>query len=968
MQLSGSYKSQPFKPPKKAPQSTDRVGKVKLINTQGRTAPVHAPNVSKTTSPNNNAKYIGTNGKSNGLSKDQKYCSLMYRKYTTKKNKTWDGDAYGIYSLTKKILRIYKTTGKYIGSTTLKEDLNDEIVMKCNGMEYQLDYFIEPSMNFEYKAVREALSPSSATPQAPSSVVPSSEKSLVSATKSSSVKNNKTLTLNSEKPNKITTEGPIPVSKNCSTTSTINKRPLSSLKDASTSSNSSQEPVKKQRVYSKFQNPLIVRPLTPVGDKDQNGLDSTLARSNKQNKPNTKASPLHNPLEIENALVMNNKDPDVCTDVVVDPLIGSLLRPHQREGVKFMYDCIMQVKSPDISGCLLADEMGLGKTLMTITVIWTLLKQTPLPKQISQKNSKSLNGEISKVLIICPVTLIANWKKEFKKWIGLQKIGVLTLNNPKNGSDKDKQDFSNFLKVQRTYQVLIMSYEKTLSLQSIFSDEDINQYLDLIVCDEAHRLKNNNSKILQILKTCDFKKKILLTGTPIQNDLNEFFTIIDFLNPGIAGSYNSFKKTFINPITRAREMSNVGNQDIVELGNDRSAELIEMTSQFVLRRTNDILNKYLPPKTDYIVFCKSTPHQVELAKSILVQSNINLDKVSFSSALGLITLFKKLCNSPALIESDSYFQNSDMKTLNPRGDTHFHTSGKLAVLHQLLETIKNTTNDKIVIISNYTQTLDIVEDMLRMSQLTFVRLDGSTPTKIRDQHVQTFNTIPSVRCFLLSAKSGGVGLNLIGGNRLILFDNDWNPAIDAQAMGRVHRDGQKKPCYIYRLVTAGFIDEKILQRQLMKINLSKQILKDSAEGATGDGKSNNNHSNIFEQADLKDLFTIRTDTKSNTHDLICGCTGDCQAVDETQFVKIQKPTSEIPQLGFIKASEAQSQIDHNNFKSEMERKLLMQQCLNGYKHIDPHLKDNMGSYYKSKLKDPVLQASSNVSVSFILEK
>lgn len=961
MQLSGSYKSQPFKPPKKAPQGTNRVGKVKLINTQGHTAPVHAPNVQKNLISNNDTKCTNTNGNQNDLKKDHKYCSLMYRRYTTKKNKTWDGDAYGVYSFMKNTLRIYKTTGGYIGSPILKEKLTDELIMKCNGMEYQLDYFIEPSMTFEYKAVREALTPSASASQASPPVVPSNENSLSSASKNTIMKTNKNSSLNPEKPHMISTKSPICVSKDSSMTLT-NKRSLFSSKVSSSSSLANQEPMKKPRVYSKFQNPLLVRPLSPLGSKDQNSLDLP------QTKPKSKANPLHNPSEIENALVMNNRDPEECTDVVVDPLLGSLLRPHQREGVKFMYDCIMQVKSPDISGCLLADEMGLGKTLMTITVIWTLLKQTPLPKQISQKNMKSLNGEISKILIICPVTLISNWKKEFKKWIGLQKIGVLTLNNPKNGSDKDKQDFTNFLKVQRTYQVLIMSYEKTLSLQSIFSDEDINQYLDLIVCDEAHRLKNNNSKILQILKNCDFKKKILLTGTPIQNDLNEFFTIIDFLNPGIMGSFNSFKKTYINPITRAREMSNMANQEIVELGNDRSSELVEMTSQFVLRRTNDILNKYLPSKTDYIIFCNSTSQQVELAKNILVQSNINLDKISFNSALGLITLFKKLCNSPALIASDSYFQNSNIKTINPQRGTPFHSSGKLSVLHQLLENIKKTTNDKIVIISNYTQTLDIIEDMLRMSQLTFVRLDGSTPTKLRDQHVQTFNTIPSVRCFLLSAKSGGVGLNLIGGNRLILFDNDWNPAIDAQAMGRVHRDGQKKPCYIYRLVSAGFIDEKILQRQLMKINLSKQILKDSSEETPGEANSKNHHSNIFEQADLKDLFTIRNDTKSNTHDLICGCVGDYQSVDETQYAKVEKPTLNVKQAGFIKASEAQSQIESNEIRSALEKKLLIQQCLKGYKHIDPHLEDNLGSYYKAKLKDPVLQASSNASVSFILEK
>ncbi|CAI8505740.1 unnamed protein product [Hanseniaspora opuntiae] len=166
-------------------------------------------------------------------------------------------------------------------------------------------------------------------------------------------------------------------------------------------------------------------------------------------------------------------------------------------------------------------------------------------------------------------------------------------------------------------------------------------------------------------------------------------------------------------------------------------------------------------------------------------------------------------------------------------------SGKLRVLDALLQEM-STTNDKIVIISNYTQTLDIIQDLLKYKhRLSFVRLDGSISGKERPGLVKDFNTSPHVKCFLLSAKSGGMGLNLIGGNRLILFDNDWNPAIDQQAMGRVHRDGQKKECFIYRLVTAGMIDEKILQRQVTKINLSKKILNDQTDNSKNENKKNN---------------------------------------------------------------------------------------------------------------------------------
>ena len=187
--------------------------------------------------------------------------------------------------------------------------------------------------------------------------------------------------------------------------------------------------------------------------------------------------------------------------------------------------------------------MGLGKTLMTITLIWTLLKQTPMASKVScSQNGVPLQGLCNKVIIVCPVTLIANWKREFGKWLNLSRIGILTLSAQSN-AEKDSYDVKNFLRVQRTYQVLIIGYEKLLSVAQEL--ENGKNAIDLLVCDEGHRLKNGSSKVLNILKNLDIPRKILLSGTPIQNDLNEFFTIIDFINPGVLGSLQFFKKRFM---------------------------------------------------------------------------------------------------------------------------------------------------------------------------------------------------------------------------------------------------------------------------------------------------------------------------------------------------------------------------------------------------------------------------------------
>ena len=384
--------------------------------------------------------------------------------------------------------------------------------------------------------------------------------------------------------------------------------------------------------------------------------------------------PVFDATQIDNPIIMN-KDKDADIDVVVDPLLSKHLRPHQREGVKFMYDCVMGLdrasdktltdckdetsrsfvleRTSDITGCLLADEMGLGKTLMTIALIWTLLKQTPYCSNgcvpLSQ-HGVPLEGLINKVLIVCPVTLIGNWKKEFNKWLNLQRIGVLTLKNS-SSREMDKMWVRNFLRVRRTYQVLIIGYEKLLSVCDELKQRDQNcSKIDLLVCDEGHRLKNNSSKILRVLKDLDIKNKIILSGTPIQNDLTEFYTIVDFINPGILGTFGSFKRRYINPIMMARDVANKYNETILEMGEERSKEMIEITQRFTLRRVNSILDKYLPPKTDIILFCKPTDVQLETFKQVLQEANLNFDKITFQSSLGLITLLKKICNSPSFCQ------------------------------------------------------------------------------------------------------------------------------------------------------------------------------------------------------------------------------------------------------------------------------------------------------------------------------
>lgn len=598
--------------------------------------------------------------------------------------------------------------------------------------------------------------------------------------------------------------------------------------------------------------------------------------------------------------------------ITVDPNLTKVLRPHQKDGITFMYECVMGMKSPEYNGALLADEMGLGKTLMTISLIWTLLKQSPYPEQASV---------IKKVLICCPVSIIDNWRKEFKKWIDVNRIGILSVNNKQQTAAKDKQDIVNFGKTN-VYQVLIMSYEKVLSCSESLSTVDV----DFLVCDEGHRLKNASNKVLKVLNDLDVSKKLVLTGTPIQNDLNEFYNIINFINPGILGSQLEFQRKYLKPILRARDV-NCTNREIMEEGKEMSALLIELTKSFTLRRNKSVINKYLTLKTDIIVFCPPTKLQVELFDMVL--SSSQFDSIMNSDTrdvLSMILVLRKICNSPSLVASDGLFETLRSESNLPVTSLSNRTTGsKVNVLVPLLLEFQKV-NEKVLLVSNYTQTLDFLELVLLKLNIQYSRLDGSTPSKLRDKLVVDFNKCQTYKVFLLSSKAGGVGLNLVGASRLVLYDNDWNPLVDLQAMARIHRDGQTKPVFIYRLFTTGAIDEKIFQRQLMKNNLSDMFLDDKVESTL----------NVFDYDDLRDLFTI-AETNCNTHDLLdCECMGIGEDVDLSQEVNSEADLTiedlELPSSGFMSASEY---LDLDG--AEAAKKKSIRSALTSYRHFDPKM-------------------------------
>lgn len=582
---------------------------------------------------------------------------------------------------------------------------------------------------------------------------------------------------------------------------------------------------------------------TPFKDK------STVLAPNRASKVPV---PRHDP-KAENALVM--KRPSTVpkgkqvVDVVVDPLLTKSLRAHQRQGVAFLYDCVMGMRGSSGEGAILADEMGLGKTLQTIALLWTLMKQNPI------------EGEppvVKKALIVCPVTLINNWRKEIRKWLGNERLGVFVAD------DKHKR-LTDFTK-GRAYSIMIIGYEK---LRMVQEDLQKGAAIDIVIADEGHRLKTATNKSAAAIKSLNTERRVILSGTPIQNDLAEFHTMVDFVNPGLLEKYSVFKRTFETPILKSQQPG--ASAKDLEIGEARGEELAEITGKFILRRTADILAQYLPQKTEHVLFCRPTAAQASVYRAIIGSPTFNAALGSAAISLELITVLKKVCNSPTLLlnKSDKGEETIKpailesvpaklLKSMNPG------MSGKVQVLDRLLHQIYTTTEEKVVLVSNYTSTLDVLQSLISSMDYTFLRLDGATPAGKRQDLVDRFNrfTQKAGFIFLLSAKAGGVGLNLIGASRLVLFDLDWNPATDTQAMARIHRDGQKRPCYIYRMLTQGALDEKIFQRQVSKTGLADSVV-DGKSGASG-----------FTREELRDLFTFDEGEACQTHELLgCACGG-----------------------------------------------------------------------------------------------
>uniref|UniRef100_A0A8C5D3H0 RAD54 like n=1 Tax=Gouania willdenowi TaxID=441366 RepID=A0A8C5D3H0_GOUWI len=511
--------------------------------------------------------------------------------------------------------------------------------------------------------------------------------------------------------------------------------------------------------------------------------------------------------------------------VVVDPVLGKVLRPHQRE--------------------------------VNLQLFFLHFRSNPNIEHYDNfHHSRATKLCLSDVRVtLSTYILVRNWYNEVGKWLGARLSPVAIDGGSKDEIDRQLENFIAQHGLRVPTPILIISYE-TFRLHA----EVLHRCkVGLVICDEGHRLKNSDNQTYQALNAMSAQRRVLISGTPIQNDLLEYFSLVHFVNAGILGTAHEFKKRVEHPILKGRDAD--ASDGDRQRGEEKLKELISVVNRCLIRRTSDILSKYLPVKIEQVVCCRLTPLQTQLYKCFLKQAMQSLqeDRISVSS-LSSITSLKKLCNHPALIYDKCVEGNEGFE-----GALDLFPSGycpkavepqKNAGSGLLMAMTRTTTSDKVVLVSNYTQTLDLFEKLCRSRRYQYVRLDGTMSIKKRAKIVERFNVQSNPEfIFMLSSKAGGCGLNLIGANRLVMFDPDWNPAKDEQAMARVWRDGQKKTCYIYRLLSTGTIEEKILQRQAHKKALSSCVVDEEQDVERH-----------FSLGERRELFTLNEDTASDTHD------------------------------------------------------------------------------------------------------
>ncbi|KAJ9502173.1 transcriptional regulator [Exophiala xenobiotica] len=475
-------------------------------------------------------------------------------------------------------------------------------------------------------------------------------------------------------------------------------------------------------------------------------------------------------------------------------LVGGTLKEYQLKGLQWM----ISLFNNNLNG-ILADEMGLGKTIQTISLITYLIEK---------------KRQYGPFLIVVPLSTLTNWTLEFDKWA--PSVKRIVYKGPPATRKTQQQSIR-----QGNFQVLLTTYEYIIKDRPILSKI---KWVHMIV-DEGHRMKNAQSKLSStITQYYTTRYRLILTGTPLQNNLPELWALLNFVLPTIFKSVKSFDEWFNTPF------ANTGGQDKMELSEEESLLIIrrlhKVLRPFLLRRLKKDVEKDLPDKQERVVKCRFSALQNRLNIQLMTHNRLVIadgkgGKTSMRGLSNMLMQLRKLCNHPYVFEPVEDQMNPGRGT----NDSIWRTSGKFELLDRILPKFR-ATNHRVLMFFQMTQIMNIMEDFMRLRGIPYLRLDGATKAEDRSELLRLFNEPNSPYfCFLLSTRAGGLGLNLQTADTVIIYDSDWNPHQDLQAQDRAHRIGQKNEVRILRLITSNSVEEKILERAQFKLDMDGKVIQ-----------------------------------------------------------------------------------------------------------------------------------------------
>jgi non-specific serine/threonine protein kinase len=426
-------------------------------------------------------------------------------------------------------------------------------------------------------------------------------------------------------------------------------------------------------------------------------------------------------------------------------------------------------------GGILADDMGLGKTVQALSML---------------HHYRDMTGAL-KALVVCPTTLIYNWKNEIEKFT--PSLGWHIHHG--SARTRSAEELSKHNVVITTYGTLRSDIQLLMKI-----------HFDYVILDESQAIKNPSSKVTRAACLLQAKNRLCMSGTPLQNNTFDIFAQMNFLNPGLLGNMEFFRNEFATPIDK------FGEQEPKE-------HLRKLLFPFILRRTKEQVAKDLPEKTETILFCEMESEQRKIyeayrssyrEKILGTIDEQGIDRSQLTILQGLMKL-RQICDSPAILNEDDKYENHSIK------------------LDELAREIEENIGDhKALIFSQFLGMLALIKEKLKAENIPFEYFDGSTSAPDREKAITNFQNNDTCRVFLISLKAGGVGLNLTAADYVYIVDPWWNPAVEQQAIDRTHRIGQTKNIFAYRMICIDTIEDKILQLQERKRKLASELIADDA--------------------------------------------------------------------------------------------------------------------------------------------